>query len=289
MRFNINRSPISSIDVPENLSRLIVTIDCLGDSADFKREYDHISEYNQLRRISRKEFFDTVRSVSESMSFPLTEYKAFRNANETDGPKITFYGVGNLNKQSKELGYDTECQKLMRQGFVSSNQYRIQKLLDSNFISPTEYAEINQYYLSRFAALYPEEVTQIAGATQEHASSPHYQEKDNSTMFSQKPNLSAMVQLKNGSEVPGSALVTIMMNLKSLRENNYLAFYDLVQLCKDSSYDISFTRQALEASPFLATGRIHDDAKNIVLSAVEGDDLEMVIGSPVAQMANSLK
>jgi hypothetical protein len=65
---------------------------------------------------------------------------------------------------------------------------------------------------------------------------------------------------------------------------NPLVFYDFVMKCRDNSYKM-WTKNAekeLQALSFMQQeGRIHQSIRNIVLSAVEGDDMDMLIMNPV--------
>lgn len=45
-----------------------------------------------------------------------------------------------------------------------------------------------------------------------------------------------MVKLKNGSEVPEPVVVTTMMNIELLMEKNPIAFYELVQKCRNPKH-----------------------------------------------------
>lgn len=92
-----------------------------------------------------------------------------------------------------------------------------------------------------------------------------------------------VVTLKNGSEEHKALVVTTMMSLKSLFNENPLAFYELVQICKNPSHSIFSPVQlkALESLGLVSGGIVHFSVRNIVLSAVEGEGMEMTIGSPV--------
>ena len=100
------------------------------------------------------------------------------------------------------------------------------------------------------------------------------------------------VKLKNGSEEPTLAVATIMLSLKHLMKpsenvGNILAFCDLAMKCRNPDYQVS--GQALDTLQRLglleSDGGVHDITKNIVLSAAEGDGIDMKLVSPIASSA----
>lgn len=88
------------------------------------------------------------------------------------------------------------------------------------------------------------------------------------------------VKLKNGSLVSKVCVVTTMMNLKLLLESNPIAFYELVMKCRDS--DHVFFGNTEEVLKGLALKPDNSVVKNIVLSAVEGEEFDMRLNSPIA-------
>jgi hypothetical protein len=95
-----------------------------------------------------------------------------------------------------------------------------------------------------------------------------------------------MLKLRNGSQEP-SALVNL--TVRSLSQmmgdiQGVTALYDLHQICLGTNYRPSARQlQYLEGRGLLqANGRPHDSIKNIVLSAIEGEGLEMTLVSPLA-------
>lgn len=97
-----------------------------------------------------------------------------------------------------------------------------------------------------------------------------------------------MRKLKNGSEILTPIVVTTMMSLELLMTRNPAAFYELVQKCRDNTHKMfGNTESVLEELALISrpTGSVHDFVRNIVLSAVVGDDLEMQLGNPVAPIA----
>lgn len=92
-------------------------------------------------------------------------------------------------------------------------------------------------------------------------------------------------KLKNGSEELKSLVLLTMISLRNLIETNPIAFYELVTKCRDDSHRL-FGNTVEVLKRFVPTqderGRVHESIKNIVLSAAEGDGLEMTLGSPFA-------
>jgi len=95
------------------------------------------------------------------------------------------------------------------------------------------------------------------------------------------------VTLKNGTEEVKSLVVVTMLSLRNLMTDNVTAFYDLVMVCRDSDYHpFEDNGDYLKARSLLQdSGRVHESIRNIVLSAVTGDDLDMELGSPYAEQA----
>lgn len=96
------------------------------------------------------------------------------------------------------------------------------------------------------------------------------------------------VLLKNGSTEAKTLVIVILTSISSLMKSNPMAFYDLVMKCRDSSYkffgnniDILLKLSLVQSSSETGrSGHIHSSIKNIVLSAVEGEGLELNIVSP---------
>lgn len=89
-----------------------------------------------------------------------------------------------------------------------------------------------------------------------------------------------MVKLKNGTEVYAKSVSGIMMNLESLMEDR-IAFKDFVNKCRNPKY-IMVTTLAEELS-LIQNDVIHDITRNVVLSAVREDGLDMTLESPLAE------
>ena len=87
--------------------------------------------------------------------------------------------------------------------------------------------------------------------------------------------------LNNGAEEATSEVKVVMMSLEGLISENPIAFYELAMCCRDRErVPFGSTAEKLSA---LALYPVHDSIRNIVLSAVKGDGLEMTLGSPLAE------
>lgn len=99
-----------------------------------------------------------------------------------------------------------------------------------------------------------------------------------------------LAQLKNGSHIVEFVLVETMRELKKMQEQDPFAFYDLVMKCRDNSHTIipspfGDAKITLKRYGFMSDdGTIREDIKNIVLSSVVGDELEMKLESPIKRI-----
>ncbi len=93
------------------------------------------------------------------------------------------------------------------------------------------------------------------------------------------------VKLRNGAEEFGPLVPVVERRLQSLMNSDPLAFYDLTMRCRQGRAYTMFPvieSRLIESDLLQANGMPHDSIRNIVLSAVEGDDLEMRLVSPLA-------
>ena len=97
------------------------------------------------------------------------------------------------------------------------------------------------------------------------------------------------IALKNGDEVPSPLVATTMITLEHLYNNDPITFYELVTACRNPDHVLwggsgekLVNLVMLESVDGSGHGKAHDAVKSIVLSAVEGEDLEMTLVSPVA-------
>lgn len=78
-----------------------------------------------------------------------------------------------------------------------------------------------------------------------------------------------------------------MMNLELLMNKNPIAFYELLQKCRNPKHAMfGNSVEIVEKLGLMNSGLVHGTVKNIVLSAVAGDDLEMTINSPIVEKRN---
>jgi hypothetical protein len=100
---------------------------------------------------------------------------------------------------------------------------------------------------------------------------------------------SEVVKLKNGSEEVPQLVTVTMVALRGLLDpekgvQGATALYDLVMKCRDDSYQFfGNNQQYLENLDLVeSSGTIHQSIKNIVLSAVDGEGMNMAIVNPIA-------
>ena len=93
-----------------------------------------------------------------------------------------------------------------------------------------------------------------------------------------------IVTLKNGTQEAEPLVKVAMFSLSNLIEQDPIAFYELVMLCRDRSHSLfGNTPDKLHSLSLIEqSGQPHDSIRNVVLSAVSGDGLDMELHSPVA-------
>lgn len=97
-----------------------------------------------------------------------------------------------------------------------------------------------------------------------------------------------VIKLKNGTEEAAPLVTVGMMALKNLFETRPIHFFELVSLARNSAHVLfGKTGQDLLAQSLVqdaGNGRytMHDSLRNIVLSAVVGEGLEMRLWDPRA-------
>jgi len=92
------------------------------------------------------------------------------------------------------------------------------------------------------------------------------------------------VKLKNGAEEEKTLVAACMLNLQGLLKQDPISFYDLAMHCRDRSYEINERSQKeLRGRGLLSptTGVLHESVKNIILSAVVEDGLDMKLVPPL--------
>ncbi len=94
------------------------------------------------------------------------------------------------------------------------------------------------------------------------------------------------VTLKNGAEELNGLVQTVMFSLQDLLKQYPAQFFELVTLSRQPQHKLwgSSTIGILQSLALLGSdGRLHGSIRNIVLSATEGDGLEMKLVSPFKQ------
>ena len=93
------------------------------------------------------------------------------------------------------------------------------------------------------------------------------------------------VKLKNGSDEFGPLVVGVMLSLKALAEKNPIAFYEIVQLARNRNHKFfgNVEKDLQDFSLLGSDSRLHSSIRNIVLSASEGDGIELKLVSPYAK------
>ena len=93
------------------------------------------------------------------------------------------------------------------------------------------------------------------------------------------------VKLHNGAEEASVLVSVVMMSLNSLWDEGLpgvLAVYDLHQLCQNRNYQAMHIARLKELNLVSNDGSIHDSIRNIVMSAIQGEGMEMTLSSPIA-------
>lgn len=88
--------------------------------------------------------------------------------------------------------------------------------------------------------------------------------------------------LKNGASEARNLVEVAMFVLQALLTEDPVAFYELVMLCRDPKHELwGNTRDKLtERNLVESSGQPHSSMRNIVLSAVTGDDFDLTLGNP---------
>jgi hypothetical protein len=94
------------------------------------------------------------------------------------------------------------------------------------------------------------------------------------------------VTLKNGSKEADVLVAATMVTLRDLINKKPIIFYELVMKCRkgDDHKFFGNSEKDLKALSLVENnGSIHNSIRNVVLSAVTGEDLGMVLGDPYAR------
>lgn len=92
------------------------------------------------------------------------------------------------------------------------------------------------------------------------------------------------VRLKNGTTALQVAVASTLSTLEVLRDNHPLALFDLVMFARDpgDTLDRDTLQMMKKFSLVDESGAMPRDVRNVVLSAAEGDGLNMRLVSPLA-------
>ena len=93
-----------------------------------------------------------------------------------------------------------------------------------------------------------------------------------------------LVKLKNDAVEPDVLVAAIRVALEEILEKHPIAFYELVRVCRNPAHapfgnagDILKKFDLMEEG-----GTIHNSIRNVVLSAVAGDEFHLQLDSPYA-------
>lgn len=93
------------------------------------------------------------------------------------------------------------------------------------------------------------------------------------------------VTLKNGSQEAEAVVRATMLHLLRLFDEDPTLAYEFVMITRDPNYALwNDAGEQLKRLHLLDQhGKVHDSVRNIVLSSVTGDEMNMVIESPIQQ------
>ncbi len=99
------------------------------------------------------------------------------------------------------------------------------------------------------------------------------------------------VILNNGAKEAKPLVDITHLSLRTLITDNPIAFYELVMKCRDNNHELFWkTWELLKEMSFLdVNGNIHDSIRNIVLSATEGEWMDMKLINPIKKAAEEIK
>jgi hypothetical protein len=95
---------------------------------------------------------------------------------------------------------------------------------------------------------------------------------------------SGTVMLRTGARVPREAALAIWLNIRTLRQRNWIALYEAVLLARHPGYVLAADSvTTLHAWSVLGgDGLMRDTVRAVLLAATEGDGAEMILRSPFA-------
>lgn len=91
-----------------------------------------------------------------------------------------------------------------------------------------------------------------------------------------------VVKLKNGSEEPLPRVLATVKVIEVLLKNQPVVFYEAVMVARDPDHEpVGNIIQDLNHLALTKDGEMHDSIRNVILSAVSGEDSDMVLDSPI--------
>ncbi len=92
------------------------------------------------------------------------------------------------------------------------------------------------------------------------------------------------MRLKNGAEEAAATVVAVMMTLDRLFQEEPILTYELVMLARGPKHVLwgDCGRKLADLALLDHTLQMHASVRNVVLSAITGDDLGMQLGDPKA-------
>ncbi len=91
------------------------------------------------------------------------------------------------------------------------------------------------------------------------------------------------VKLNNGAEEHEGLVNITMLHLKALIEDQPIAFFELVEKCRNRNHKLfGVTGKVLKDLSLIESDEnIHSSIKNIILSATEGKGLNLTLINPI--------
>lgn len=91
------------------------------------------------------------------------------------------------------------------------------------------------------------------------------------------------VWLKNGTEEVKALVILTTGILQDLMQENPIVLYELTMICRDLKHVLfgDTSKELQKLSLLQSDGRVHDSVRNIVLSAVVDDGLDMHLVNPI--------
>lgn len=90
-----------------------------------------------------------------------------------------------------------------------------------------------------------------------------------------------IVRLRNGAEVSAALVISTKMLIEDLFQTQPIAFIELVSLCRNNDHQIFGNAAEHFASLMDDRGQVFQSIADIVLSAVEGEGLNMRLVDPI--------